>query len=170
MKFTYRGSKYNYAPPPEPLQKSANNGKFTYRGVTYNYSPLKDTQNVTGLAIHVVFLTEHRQPIINKEIEKRLRELTSRICIKRNCSVLKCQADFGKPDHIHLIIDKNPNVAESDLAMLLKTTTEREIKREFAPYLKSYYRRPALWKRGYCVVSGDRSNLQKLTAYVNNEG
>lgn len=170
MKFTYRGSKYNYSPPPEPVQKESNNGRFTYRGITYNYSPLKDTHNVTALTIHVVFVTENRQPMINKEIEKRLRELTSRICIKRNCSLLKCQADLGKPDHIHLIIDKNPNVAESDLAMLLKTTTEREIKQEFAQYLKSYYRRPALWQRGYCIVSGDSTNLSKLTAYVKNPG
>lgn len=168
MKFTYRGSKYNYSPPPELLKKPANNGKFTYRGITYNYSPLKDTQNLTALTIHVVFLTENRQPIITKAIEKRLRELISRICIKRNCSLLKCQADLGKPDHIHLMIDKNPNVAESDLAMLLKTTTEREIKQEFAQYLKSYYRRPSLWKRGYCVVSGDSNNFHKLTTYVKN--
>ena len=165
MKFSYRGSKYNYNPPPEPLQKEEHKQRFTYRGVTYNYSPLKNHQNVTALVVHILFVTENRQPLVNKDLEKRLRELTSRICIKRNCSLLKCQADLGKADHIHLMIDKSPNVAESDLAMLLKTTTEREIKREFAQYLKSYYPRPALWRRGYCIVSGD-ANLNKLTEYL----
>ncbi|MGB3402820.1 MAG: IS200/IS605 family transposase [Microcoleaceae cyanobacterium] len=166
MKFTYRGSKYNYSPTVEPLRKEVKNERFTYRGITYNYSPLKDTQNVTALTIHILFVTEKRHPIINPELEKRLKELTSRICIKRNCSLLKCQADLGKPDHIHLIIDKSPNVTESDLAMLLKTTTDREIKREFAQYLKSYYPRPTLWQRGYCIVSGGGSNLHKLTEYL----
>ncbi len=166
MKFTYRGSKYNYSPPPEPLQKDTNNGKFTYRGVTYNYSPLKNTQNVTALIVHIVFVTENRQPIINKDIEKRIRELASRICIRRNSTLLKCQVNLGKPDHIHLIIDKSPNITESDLTMILKTTTEREIKREFAQYLKSYYGKPAVWRRGYCVVSGGGASLNKLTEYI----
>ncbi len=168
MKLTYRGTTYQPDSSQEALQKEVQKAKFTYRGITYNYSPLQDNHNVTGLTIHMVFVTENKRQVITKEIEKRLRELISRMCLKRNCTLLDCRADLGKRDHIHLLIDKHPTVSESDLAMALKTMTAREIRREFAHSLQSHYHRPVFWKRGYCAISGGGTSLNKLIEYVKN--
>ena len=166
MKLTYRGRAYKPETSAAVLGNGSQKNKFTYRGVTYNYSPLKDNYNITSLSIHMVFVTENNRPVITPAIEQRLRQLVSQMCLKRNCTLLHCRTDLGQRDHIHLQIDKHPNVSESDLAMALKSMTAREIRREFAQNLKSQYPRSVFWKRGYCAMSSGMGNLNKLKDYV----
>ncbi len=37
--------------------------------------------------------------------------------------LLECKADLGTQDHIHLLIERHPTVAEAQLAETLKTIT-----------------------------------------------
>jgi len=99
-----------------------------------------------------------------------VRKQISKMCLRRGCILMDCQTDLGKNDHIHLLIDKHPNISEADLAMALKTITSREVRRNFADYLKKYYWKPAFWKRGYCVVSAGGLSLEKLVEYIENQG
>jgi len=125
---------------------------------------------VCSLQTHMVFVTKYRHPVITEAVEARLKTLLERLCTTKRCELLECKADLGAKDHIHLLIERHPMVAESELAETLKTITSREIRKEFREFLKPYYWKPVFWKRGYCAVSSGGTSLDVLRKYIENQG
>ncbi|VEP12091.1 transposase [Hyella patelloides LEGE 07179] len=120
--------------------------------------------------VHIVFVTSGRHPVINEAIEKRLKELIEKLCTTQDCELIECQADLGTKDHIHLLIDVAPKISLSKLCNILKTITSREIRKEFADFLKPYYWKPLFWKRGFGYTSAGGAPLTVLKQYIENQG
>ena len=120
--------------------------------------------------VHIVFVTKYRHPVINEAIESRLRELIKKLCKTQDCELIECQADLGTKDHIHLLIDVAPKISLSKLCNILKTITSREIRKEFADFLKPYYWKPIFWKRGFGYTSAGGAPLTVLKQYIENQG
>ncbi|MGK7951707.1 MAG: IS200/IS605 family transposase [Xenococcaceae cyanobacterium] len=120
--------------------------------------------------VHIVFVTKYRHPVINEAIEARLRELIGKLCQTQDCELLECKADLGTKDHIHLLIDVAPKISLSKLCNILKTITSREIRKEFADFLKPYYWKPVFWKRGFGYTSAGGAPLTVLRQYIENQG
>lgn len=125
---------------------------------------------VCSLHTHMVFVTKYRHPVITAEIEARLKVMLTKLCEAKRCVLTECQADLGTQDHIHLLIERHPTVAESQLAETLKTITSREIRKEFKEFLKPYYWKPVFWKRGYCAISSGGVSLDVLRKYIEQQG
>lgn len=125
---------------------------------------------VCSLQTHMVFVTKYRHPVITVEVEKRLLTLLRKLCETQRCELLECKADLGTKDHIHLLIERHPTIAEAKLAEILKTITSREIRKEFKDFLKPYYWKPVFWKRGYCTVSSGGASLDVLKKYIEEQG
>lgn len=125
---------------------------------------------VCSLQTHMVFVTKYRHPVITKEVEARLKTMLDKLCKAKRCELLECKADLGTQDHIHLLIERHPTVAEAELAETLKTITSREIRKEFREFLKPYYWKKVFWKRGYCAVSAGGASLDVLRGYIENQG
>ncbi len=121
-------------------------------------------------AVHIVFVTKYRHPVINSAIETRLKELIDKLCKTQDCELLECKADLGTNDHIHLLVDLAPKIALSKLVNTLKTITSREIRKEFAEYLKPYYWKPVFWKQGFGYTSAGGASLATLKKYIENQG
>lgn len=120
--------------------------------------------------VHIVFVTKYRHPVINEAIETRLKELIGKLCQTQDCELIECKADLGTKDHIHLLIDVAPKISLSKLCNILKTITSREIRKEFADFLKPYYWKPIFWKRGFGYTSAGGAPLTVLKQYIENQG
>ena len=121
-------------------------------------------------AVHIVFGTKYRHKVISEAMESRLEQIFSRLCKTQDCELLECKADLGKKDHIHLLVDLAPKIALSKLCNILKTISSREIRKEFATELKSYYWKPVFWKRGYGYTSSGGAPIEILKKYIENQG
>ena len=144
-------------------------------------------------AVHIVFVTKYRHPVITEAIEIRLSELIDQLCKTQDCELLECKADLGTKDHIHLLIDVAPKISLSKLVNILKTITSREIRKEFAEAIKPFYcgatpvgspdlglssngenahqeRKPIFWKRGFGYTSAGGAPLTVLKQYIENQG
>ena len=121
-------------------------------------------------AVHIVFVTKYRHPVINEVIEARLKEMFTKLCETQSCELLECKADLGKADHIHLLIDLAPKISLGKLTNILKTISSREIRKEFAEYLKPYYWKPRFWKQGYGYTSAGGAAIDVLVRYIENQG
>lgn len=62
-------------------------------------------------AVHIVFVTKYRHKVITEPVEKRLIEIFTRLCATQDSELLECQADLGKLDHIHLLVDLAPRIS-----------------------------------------------------------
>ncbi|MGB5636165.1 MAG: IS200/IS605 family transposase [Waterburya sp.] len=121
-------------------------------------------------AVHIVFVTKYRHPVINQQIESRLEQMFIRLCETQDSELIECKADLGKQDHIHLLIDLNPKISLAKLVNILKTISSREIRKEFKVELKPYYWKPVFWKRGYGYSSSGGAPIEVLKRYIQNQG
>ena len=121
-------------------------------------------------AVHIVFVTKYRHPVITEAIEARLKEMFTKLCKTQDCELLECKADLGTKDHIHLLVDLAPKIALSKLVNTLKTISSREIRKEFAQHLKPYYWKPVFWKRGFGYTSAGGATIDILKKYIENQG
>lgn len=123
--------------------------------------------SVYRIYIHIVFVTKYRHPVITPEVLERLKQLFSKLCLSQKSELTECNSEA---DHVHLLVDMAPDIAVSKLVNILKTISSREIRKEFASYLKPYYWKPVFWKRGYCAVSAGGAPLTVVKQYIENQG
>ena len=107
---------------------------------------------------------------MTEQMELRMLQLFQRICETQKCRLLECKADLGKKDHVHLLVDRAPDVPLSKLVNTLKTISSREMRKEFADHLRPFYWTPVFWKRGYGVVSAGGASLDVLKQYIEEQG
>ena len=76
----------------------------------------------------------------------------------------------GEADHIHLLLDMNPNIAPSKLINNLKTVISRLLRKEFSEQLSHYYwTHLGIWTRAYCLLSVGGAPLEILKEYIKNQ-
>ena len=122
---------------------------------------------VYRLYYHIVFVTKYRRKVLTEAMRERLHEHFSRLCANAGCEL----AEFnGETDHVHLLVDANPNIAPSRLVNTLKTISSREIRREFPEQISRFYWKPVLWSRAYCIISSGGAPIEVLRRYIENQG
>lgn len=70
------------------------------------------------------------------------------------------------PDHVHLLIEVDPQFGINKVVKKLKGTTSRYLRQEF-PWLKS--RIPTLWTNSYFVSTVGGAPLATIKKYIENQ-
>ena len=91
----------------------------------------------------------------------------SKICQTHGCELVEMN---GEADHVHLLVDANPNIRPSAMVNTLKTISSRELRRKFGEHLARFYSKPVLWHRAYCILSAGGAPLEVLKKYIQNQG
>jgi putative transposase len=68
----------------------------------------------------------------------------------------------GEADHVNLLFPLPSKQALSDFVSALKTGTSRNLRSVSTDELSGVYRKPALWRRSYCVISVGGAPLSVL--------
>ena len=110
--------------------------------------------------IHIIWSTYKRVEMIDYELEQYLTEL---IEAKLNEYKSRLIAKGCSSDHIHILVNHHPAVSISKLIGELKGYTSYMIANKIYP--DSGFR----WQRGYGVMSVSRSDIARLTKYINNQ-
>ena len=97
------------------------------------------------------------------DMQKRLHHL---ICSKQAELDSKVRASEVMADHVHLILENNPQVPITRVVGLLKGYTSRILRDEF-PHLKS--RLPCLWTRSKFISSVGSVSLQVVKKYIEDQ-
>lgn len=98
-----------------------------------------------------------------KGVDTRLKEIITE-------TVLELQADLIElevmPDHVHLLVEVDPQFGIHKLVKQLKGRSSRLLRREF-PALKS--RLPSLWTNSYFVSTVGGAPLEVIKQYIENQ-
>ncbi len=85
----------------------------------------------------------------------------------------RCEACGGKllevndeADHIHLLLELPPKVALADFVNALKTGTSRRLRHDCKDHLGRSYRKPVLWSRSSCILTGAGAPLEIIKQYI----
>ncbi len=112
---------------------------------------------------HIIWTTKYRRKVLTDKIQNRLKEIVFDIQDKYNFKVLEIET---MPDHVHLLLDCNPNIGIYNIMNGIKGTTSRLLRKEFIE-LKT--KLPTLWTRGKFISSVGSVSLDVVKKYIENQ-
>ena len=121
---------------------------------------LPSQTSIHFLNYHFVWCPKYRRKVIVDAIKKRLEELIRQKCQELKCDVLALTI---MPDHIHLFVKANPQLAPNQIIGKIKGATSRILRQEF-PELKS--KLPTLWTRSYFVSTHGHISDEIIQRYI----
>lgn len=112
---------------------------------------------------HVIFCPKYRRKVLVNGVDKRLKEL-----------ILEKQEQFGyeiiemeiMSDHVHLLIDVNPQVGIMKVISQLKGYTAHTLRNEFS-WLKT--KLPCLWTRSKFISTVGAVSLDIVKKYIEDQ-
>ena len=110
--------------------------------------------------IHVVFAVEGRQNLIRPEHNDELQKYITGIVSGQRQKLI---AINNMPDHVHLLIGLQPDLALSDLVRDIKAGSSGFIKR------KRWVAGRFSWQEGFGAFSYSRSQLDTVIRYIQNQ-
>ena len=112
---------------------------------------------------HVIFSPKYRRNILQNGVDVKLKDYFSEVSLKFGFSILEMEI---MPDHVHLLIDVNPNFGISQTVAKLKGYSAKKLKEDF-PHLKS--RLPCIWTNSKFVSTVGSVSLDVVKKYIENQ-
>ena len=110
--------------------------------------------------IQVIFAVAERQCLVAKEFREDLYKYISGIISKEGQKLISVG---GVPDHIHLLIGLQPDMALSDLVKSVKAGSSNFVNH------KRWVRGRFSWQEGFGGFSYSRSQIPAVARYIENQ-
>ena len=124
-----------------------------------------------SLKAHLVFATKYRKKLfINLTLTFELKRKIIEIAEKSNFKIELVEAD---KDHIHILVDYEPNISIVQIVRKLKQKTQYYMWILFEKELKEVYWKDShvFWSKGYFVCSiGEGASYKTIQEYIKNQG
>ena len=124
--------------------------------------PVKSSSGTEyALTLHVVFVTDHRRPLLTAAAQTFFREEMRDILTEHKCRMLHlCMSE----QHMHLILDVTPDICISKTVASIKSVSTRR----WFQQQKGQSGQPKgkLWYRNYLVKSCGQANEAEVMGYV----
>ena len=124
----------------------------------------KSNNNVVySCKYHVVWCPKYRRKVLIDAVESRLKQLLVSICSEFSVELIELEI---MPDHVHILVDVDPQFGIHTLIKKLKGRTSRLLRQEF-PYLKT--KLPTLWTNSYFVSTVSGAPLAIVKQYIESQ-
>ena len=121
------------------------------------------------LQYHLIFVCKYRKQLLSSNsISSDIKSLSESICKKHNVIIRYMETD---KDHIHYMIETEPNINLSDFVRTIKSYTTYHIWKKYRNYLsKCFWKEHTFWTDGYFVCSVGNVSENVLKEYIENQG
>ena len=124
----------------------------------------KSNHNVVySCKYHVVWCPKYRRRVLVRGVDERLKDIIHQVAQEHDAEVIEMDV---MPDHVHLLVEVDPQYGIHKLAKQLKGRSSRLLRQEF-PWLTS--RLPSLWANSYFVSTVGGTPLAVITQYIENQ-
>lgn len=93
-------------------------------------------------------------------VDEALKVIVARVCPARDADLIELEV---MPDHVHLLVDVDPQYGIHRLVKEIKGASSRELRQNF-PFLKR--RLPTLWTNSYFVSTVGGEPLAIVKQYI----
>jgi putative transposase len=118
---------------------------------------------VFSCKFHIVWCPKYRRSVLVDGADERLKKIIARVCKARNAQLIELEV---MSDHVHLLVDVDPQFRVHRLVKEIKGTSSHEPRRDFA-FLKR--RLPTLWTHSYFVSTVGSAPLASVKQYIENQ-
>ena len=109
---------------------------------------------------HVIWCPKYRRAVLVNGVDVRLKEIIQDVAKECNVEILELEV---MPDHVHLLVEVDPQFGIHKLIKLMKGRSSRLIRTEFL-WIKS--RLPTLWTNSYFVSTIGGAPLEVVKQYI----
>lgn len=109
---------------------------------------------------HLVWCPKYRRAVLQPPMDDRLKGLLRETCEEFGAELIEVEV---MPDHVHLLVDCDPQFGIHRLVKALKGRSSRVLREEY-PGLKS--RLPCLWTNSYFVSTVGGAPLAVVKRYI----
>jgi len=96
-------------------------------------------------------------------IAERLKQVIAEVCQEHQAEIVQLEV---LPDHVHLLVERDPQFGIHRLVRLLKGRSSRLLRQEF-PVLKR--KLPTLWTNSYFINTIGGAPLSAIKHYIENQ-
>ena len=112
---------------------------------------------------HIVWCPKYRRKVIVGAVEARLKELIRQICSELYVEIIAMEL---MPDHVHLILDVDPQFGVHKVVKTIKGRTSFVLRSEFRHLTTKLH---TLWTNSYFVSTVGGAPLEAIKQYVENQ-
>ena len=124
----------------------------------------KSNSNVVySCKYHVVWCPKYRRKVLINGVDVRLKELIDEICRESRIEIIEMEI---MPDHVHLLMEVDPQFGIHKAVKQIKGRTSRILRREFSCLTS---RLPTLWTNSYFVSTVGGAPLSVIKQYIENQ-
>lgn len=125
---------------------------------------LKSNNNVVySCKYHIVWCPKYRKKVLVNDIADRLKKLVEQKTVEVRAEIIEMEV---MPDHVHLLVEVDPQFGIHRLIKLIKGYSSRILRQEFGQ-LRS--RLPSLWTNSYFVATVGGAPLAVIKQYIENQ-
>ena len=127
-------------------------------------SAYRSNRNVVfSCKYHVVWCPKYRRSVLVEGADEALKRIVEPVCLARDADLMELEV---MPDHVHLLVDVDPQYGIHRLIKEIKGTSSRELRASFR-FLRS--RLPSLWTNSYFVSTVGGAPLAVVKQYIENQ-
>ena len=125
------------------------------------------SHNVNVIIYHIVCPTKYRRVVIDKSVEKIIKQTCLAIAQRYDMHFLEIGAD---QDHVHFLIQSVPMMLPTRIVQAVKSITAKQVFKQ-APQVKKQLWGGEFWSDGYYISTvGKHSSEQAVSKYVKEQG
>ena len=125
------------------------------------------SHNKTLLLYHLVFPSKYRKKVFTKEVEETLKEVCIGISERYEIQFVEIGNDL---DHIHFLVQSVPTITVSQIVIMIKSITAKEIFKKHKKVKKILWG-GNLWTSGYYANTvGQYASKDAIVKYIQNQG
>ncbi len=124
----------------------------------------KSNNNVVySCKYHVVWCPKYRRKVLVNGVDTRLKELVISLCQEFSVELIELEI---MPDHVHLLVDVDPQFGIHNLIKRIKGRTSRILRQE---YQQLRTKLPTLWTNSYFVSTVGGAPLKIVKQYIESQ-
>ena len=128
--------------------------------ISYHVTYKSNNNIVYSCKYHVVWCSKYRRDVLKDGADIRLREIIREVCDESGAELMEMEV---MPDHVHLLVDVDPQFGIAKLIRRIKGRSSRELRETF-PWVRS--RLPSLWTNSYFVSTVGGAPLEVVKQYI----
>jgi putative transposase len=126
----------------------------------------KSRRATFNLTVHIIFVTKYRRKVLTKQMLESLKSYFASILTQWGCKIIEYN---GEADHIHLLVSIKPDKRISDLIGNLKSSSCKNLWRDYPELSQTYWAKKVLWTPSYFVASCGGVTIEQLEKYIQSQ-
>ena len=119
-----------------------------------------NNHSVGSATVHLVWVPKRRKVVLVGKVKERLHQIITEVANEKKWFIKALEI---APDHVHLLVEHDPDTAINQIVKAFKGRSSRFLRKEFPHLLKI----PTLWTHAYFYDTTGKVSSTVIQKYIN---